>query len=163
MASYLCPGCGAVYNGKKCRACGYTPFSNTSLPGEPVPAGIRFRRRKRSHPFLGFVLLLCLIAGSIPLMRNFGLELEAREAALYYLEKVGMAPYINAKPRQISGGQKQRVAIARAMANDPAIILADEPTGALDSETSVQIMELLKEYPPLNRPGIIISIRYKII
>lgn len=82
MASYLCPGCGAVYNGKKCRACGYTPFSNTSLPGEPVPARIRFRWRKRSHPFLGFVLLLCLIAGSIPLMRNFGLELEAREAAL---------------------------------------------------------------------------------
>lgn len=67
---------------------------------------------------------------------------EAREQAMTYLEKVGMAPYINAKPRQISGGQKQRVAIARAMANDPAILLADEPTGALDSATGRLVMDL---------------------
>lgn len=67
---------------------------------------------------------------------------EAGKNAMKYLEKVGMAPYINAKPRQISGGQKQRVAIARAMANNPSIILADEPTGALDSETGQRIMEI---------------------
>ena len=70
---------------------------------------------------------------------------EAREQAMTYLEKVGMAPYINAKPRQISGGQKQRVAIARAMVNEPALILADEPTGALDSQTSRVVMDLFHE------------------
>ena len=61
------------------------------------------------------------------------------------LKKVGLEHHINKKPRQLSGGQMQRVAIARALVNNPDIILADEPTGALDSETSVQIMDLLKE------------------
>ena len=61
------------------------------------------------------------------------------------LKKVGLSHHINKKPRQLSGGQMQRVAIARALVNDPDIILADEPTGALDSETSIQIMDLLKE------------------
>ena len=61
------------------------------------------------------------------------------------LEKVGLGDQLNKKPNQMSGGQMQRVAIARALVNDPDILLADEPTGALDSETSVQIMELLKE------------------
>ena len=65
----------------------------------------------------------------------------AREA----LEKVGLADQMDKKPNQMSGGQMQRVAIARALINDPEILLADEPTGALDSETSVQVMELLKE------------------
>ena len=69
----------------------------------------------------------------------------AEETAKRYLEKVGMLPYINAKPRQISGGQKQRVAIARAMVNEPALILADEPTGALDSQTSRVVMDLFHE------------------
>ena len=59
---------------------------------------------------------------------------EAREIAMEYLNKVGMAPYINAKPRQISGGQKQRVAIARALAMNPEVLLFDEPTSALDPE-----------------------------
>lgn len=67
---------------------------------------------------------------------------EARENAMRYLEQVGMTPYIHAKPAQLSGGQKQRVAIARAMANDPAILLADEPTGALDSATGRLVMDL---------------------
>lgn len=70
---------------------------------------------------------------------------ERRERAVSVLEKVGLGNHIHKKPNQMSGGQMQRVAIARALINNPDILLADEPTGALDSETSVQIMELLKE------------------
>ncbi len=70
---------------------------------------------------------------------------ERRERAIAALEKVGLKEQIHKLPNQMSGGQMQRVAIARALVNDPDIVLADEPTGALDSETSVQVMELLKE------------------
>lgn len=70
---------------------------------------------------------------------------ERRKRAVEVLEKVGLGDQINKKPNQLSGGQMQRVAIARALINDPDILLADEPTGALDTETSVQVMELLKE------------------
>lgn len=70
---------------------------------------------------------------------------ERRERAVKALEQVGLGDQLNKKPAQMSGGQSQRVAIARALINNPDIILADEPTGALDSETSVQIMEILKE------------------
>lgn len=70
---------------------------------------------------------------------------ERRQRAKAVLEKVGLGDQIHKKPNQMSGGQMQRVAIARALVNNPDILLADEPTGALDSETSVQIMELLKE------------------
>lgn len=70
---------------------------------------------------------------------------ERRKRAKDALEKVGLGDQLNKKPNQMSGGQMQRVAIARALVNDPDILLADEPTGALDSETSFQIMELIKE------------------
>lgn len=70
---------------------------------------------------------------------------ERRARAIEVLKKVGLADHIHKRPNQMSGGQMQRVAIARALINNPDILLADEPTGALDSETSVQIMELLKE------------------
>ncbi len=70
---------------------------------------------------------------------------ERKERAIEALKKVGLEQQIYKKPNQMSGGQMQRVAIARALINDPDILLADEPTGALDSETSVQIMDLLKE------------------
>lgn len=70
---------------------------------------------------------------------------ERRERAIKVLEQVGLKDQIHKKPNQMSGGQMQRVAIARALINDPDILLADEPTGALDSGTSVQIMEILKE------------------
>ena len=69
---------------------------------------------------------------------------EAEKKALYYLEKVGMAPYINAKPKQLSGGQKQRVAIARALAMEPEILLFDEPTSALDPEMVGEVLDLMK-------------------
>ena len=70
---------------------------------------------------------------------------ERRQRAVSVLKKVGLGDHIHKKPNQMSGGQMQRVAIARALINNPDILLADKPTGALDSETSVQIMELLKE------------------
>ena len=70
---------------------------------------------------------------------------ERRDRAIEALKKVGLGDHVNKKPSQLSGGQMQRVAIARALINDPEILLADEPTGALDSKTSVQIMDLLTE------------------
>lgn len=70
---------------------------------------------------------------------------ERKERATRALERVGLKDHLNKKPNQLSGGQMQRVAIARALVNDPEILLADEPTGALDTETSIQIMELIKE------------------
>ena len=70
---------------------------------------------------------------------------EKRKRAIKVLEEVGLKDQIHKKPNQLSGGQMQRVAIARALVNDPDIILADEPTGALDTKTSVQVMEILKE------------------
>lgn len=70
---------------------------------------------------------------------------ERKQRAVSVLKKVGLGDHIHKKPNQMSGGQMQRVAIARALVNNPDILLADEPTGALDSETSIQIMELLKE------------------
>ena len=70
---------------------------------------------------------------------------EAEKKALYYLKKVGMAPYINAKPKQLSGGQKQRVAIARALAMEPEILLFDEPTSALDPEMVGEVLEVMRD------------------
>lgn len=92
--------------------------------------------------FSNMTVLENCMAGQIKVLKRD--KAAARENAMTYLSKVGMAPYINAKPRQISGGQKQRVAIARALAAKPAIILADEPTGNLDSATSLDVMGLLK-------------------
>ena len=82
---------------------------------------------------------------------------ERRERAIKALEQVGLGDQLGKKPNQMSGGQMQRVAIARALVNDPDILLADEPTGALDSETSVQIMEILKE---ISRDKLIIMVTH---
>ena len=87
------------------------------------------------------VLKNCMVGQMKVLNRS---KEEARQQALKYLEKVGMAPYINAKPRQISGGQKQRVAIARALAMDPEVLLFDEPTSALDPEMVGEVLNVMQ-------------------
>ena len=86
------------------------------------------------------VLENCIIGQTKVLKRN---KEEAKEKAMQYLTKVGMNPYINAKPRQLSGGQKQRVAIARALAMEPEILLFDEPTSALDPEMVGEVLEVM--------------------
>ncbi len=88
------------------------------------------------------VLENCMVGQIKVLKRN---KEEAKAAAMKYLDKVGMAPYINAKPRQISGGQKQRVAIARALAMNPEMLLFDEPTSALDPEMVGEVLTVMKE------------------
>ena len=87
------------------------------------------------------VLKNCMVGQMKVLKRS---KEEARQQALKYLEKVGMAPYINAKPRQISGCQKQRVAIARALAMDPEVLLFDEPTSALDPEMVGEVLNVMQ-------------------
>ena len=87
------------------------------------------------------VLENCIVGQVKVLKRN---REEAKANAMQYLEKVGMTPYINAKPRQISGGQKQRVAIARALAMDPEVLLFDEPTSALDPEMVGEVLSVMR-------------------
>jgi putative ABC transport system permease protein len=102
---------------------------------------------------VGFVFQNYNLIGHQSVLSNVELALtldgvpksERRKKAIKVLEQVGLKDQINKKPNQLSGGQMQRVAIARALVNNPDIILADEPTGALDTETSVQVMEILKE------------------
>ena len=88
------------------------------------------------------VLENCMIGQVNVLKRN---KAEAKEKAMHYLSSVGMAQYVNAKPRQLSGGQKQRVAIARALAMDPEVLLFDEPTSALDPEMVGEVLDVMKE------------------
>ena len=88
------------------------------------------------------VLENCMV-GQMKVLRRS--KEQARQQAMKYLEKVGMAPYINARPRQISGGQKQRVAIARALAMDPEMLLFDEPTSALDPEMVGEVLSVMQE------------------
>jgi len=128
------------------------------LDGEPVqglsgPALARIRNEK-----VGFVFQNYNLLPKANVLRNVELPLlyaglprkERKARALEMLEKVGIPEKANVLPAQLSGGQRQRVAIARALANRPALLLADEPTGALDSKTGAEVLELFGE---LNRQG----------
>ena len=110
---------------------------------------INLHRQKMGMVFQHFnlfnnmtVLKNCMVGQMKVLGRS---KAEAQEQAMRYLEKVGMAPYVNAKPRQLSGGQKQRVAIARALAMNPEVLLFDEPTSALDPEMVGEVLSVMQD------------------
>ncbi|PID88625.1 MAG: macrolide ABC transporter ATP-binding protein [Bacteroidia bacterium] len=113
--------------------------------------------------FLGFVFQSFNLISFKNAQENVALPLyyqgikrkERNKIALEYLDKVGLKPWAEHMPNELSGGQKQRVAIARALASKPKVILADEPTGALDTATSYEVMELLKE---INKEGMTVII-----
>lgn len=88
------------------------------------------------------VLENCMIGQTCVLKKN---KNEAKKKAMSFLEKVGMSPYINAKPKQLSGGQKQRVAIARALAMEPEVLLFDEPTSALDPQMVGEVLSVMRK------------------
>ena len=114
------------------------------------------RRRYLGFVFQGFNLLArtsALEKVELPLLYRGTDKIERREMAMKALDKVGLGPWADHTPGELSGGQQQRVALARALVSDPEVLLADEPTGNLDSERSVEIMELLTE---LNQAGITI-------
>ena len=108
---------------------------------------------------IGFIFQAFNLIGDLTVLQNVELPLtyreamsadERRKAALHALERVGMSHRVNHHPAQLSGGQQQRVAVARALAGKPAILLADEPTGNLDSRNGEAVMNLLRE---LHREG----------
>ena len=108
---------------------------------------------KYRNKFLGFVFQSFNLINYKSALDNVALPLYYQgvkrnirmEKALHYLDKVGLADWASHLPNELSGGQKQRVAIARALASNPKVVLADEPTGALDSTTSYEVMELIQE------------------
>ncbi|EAQ27671.1 ABC transporter related [Erythrobacter sp. NAP1] len=112
------------------------------------------RRKYLGFVFQGFNLLsrtTALENVELPLLYRGEKKSVRRDAAMHALDQVGLAPWATHTPAELSGGQQQRVAIARALVSDPDVLLADEPTGNLDTERSIEIMELMRE---LNAGGI---------
>ena len=122
-----------LYHGENVAARGY------NAPAYRARVGMVFQS---FNLFNNMTVLENCIVGQVKVLKRS--REEAKQHALFYLEKVGMTPYINAKPRQISGGQKQRVAIARALAMDPEVLLFDEPTSALDPEMVGEVLTVMQ-------------------
>jgi len=112
----------------------------SSVSGYRAKVGMVFQS---FNLFNNMTVLENCMAGPIKVLRSN--RTDARNRALEYLNRVGMAPYINAKPRQLSGGQKQRVAIARALAMNPEVLLFDEPTSALDPEMVGEVLSVMRD------------------
>jgi putative ABC transport system ATP-binding protein len=123
------------------------------LDGTPIKNLNESLAARYRNQFLGFIFQSFNLISYKSALDNVALPLyyqgvkrqERTERAMHYLEKVGLANWAEHLPNELSGGQKQRVAIARALASDPKVLLADEPTGALDSKTSCEVMELIQE------------------
>jgi len=129
------------------------------LAGEPVATLSAAQRARVRSRAVGFIFQAFNLIGDLTVLQNVELPLtyresmssdERRKAAVHALERVGMSHRVNHHPSQLSGGQQQRVAVARALAGKPAILLADEPTGNLDSRNGEAVMNLLRE---LHREG----------
>lgn len=120
---------------------------------------------KYRNKFLGFIFQSFNLISYKSALDNVALPLyyqghprnERIERAMSYLEKVGLADWARHLPNELSGGQKQRVAIARALASDPKVLLADEPTGALDSKTSYEVMDLIQKINDEGRTILVVT------
>lgn len=132
---------------------------NYLFKGEDVSKLSENQKSEFRNEYLGFIFQQFFLINSLNVSQNVQLPCvyegkksneEKRKIAEKYLELVGLGAKTRAKVNELSGGQQQRVAIARSLVNDPLLIMADEPTGALDSETGIEIMELLTE---LNQQG----------
>ncbi|MDR5589393.1 ABC transporter ATP-binding protein [Christiangramia sp. SM2212] len=123
------------------------------LDGVPIKNLNEKKAAKYRNKFLGFIFQSFNLISYKTALDNVALPLyyqgfsrgERMDRANSYLEKVGLADWAGHLPNELSGGQKQRVAIARALASDPKVLLADEPTGALDTKTSYEVMDLIQE------------------
>ena len=114
--------------------------SGVNAPAYRAKVGMVFQS---FNLFTNMTVLENCMVGQIKVLKKS--KEEAKQHALQYLEKVGMLPYLNAKPRQLSGGQKQRVAIARALCMDPEVLLFDEPTSALDPEMVGEVLSVMQQ------------------
>ena len=135
------------------------------LDGVPIKDLNETKAAKYRNKFLGFVFQSFNLINYKSALENVALPLyyqrmprkERQEKAMKYLEQVGLKEWAEHLPSELSGGQKQRVAIARAMASEPKVLLADEPTGALDSTTSYEVMDLIQKINDLGNTILVVT------
>ena len=135
------------------------------LDGVPIKGLSEKQAAKYRNKFLGFIFQSFNLISYKSALDNVALPLyyqglprgERMDKAMSYLEKVGLANWAGHLPNELSGGQKQRVAIARALASDPKVLLADEPTGALDTKTSYEVMDLIQQINDEGRTILVVT------